>query len=527
LYLRRIHGQEFVEMNRAEKFERLTSTRGVRQDLGRRSARAAVLTGTVGFADFAIRIGSTAVLARLILPEHFGLVMMASAVIAVADQLRDLGLSSATVQRLEVTDAEVSNLFWINVGCGALITGGIAAVSPLIARYYHDPRLVAVACILGSTIFFGGLTVQHQALLTRQLKLGQTATVRLLSSLISTLIAIAMAWLDYGYWALLWREIIRAVLLVVGMWWCCPWLPGWPAWKTNVRELVNFGANVTGANILATITAGVDRLLLGRSWGAGPVALYRQAFQLVTAPTDQLLSPLYLVTQPTLSMLQTEPARYQRFFLKLLTLVCMITMPLSLFVAVYADAITAIMLGPAWMASAPILCVLSFGTFLRQASYSTSFILITRGDSATYLRLTVLHNIILAVTMFIGVRWGVLGIAGAEVLTTYLLVLPRLYYTLPGSPVSTAAFLAGMARPVVASVAMSYALIALRAFIPDTSITEQLVVGIPTALIVFFNVWLLLPGGKSELMTVFTDVRSALQRKKEPVAPLEEAATAN
>ena len=504
-------------MTKSEKFRLLTCTQGVRQDLAGRSVRAAVFTATAGFADFAIRIGSTAILARLVLPEHFGLIMMVTAVIAVADQLRELGLSSATVQQPEITHAEVTNLFWVNVAVGGVLTLVVAGLSPAIAAYYHDARLGPITCLLATMMLFGGCTVQHQALLTRQLKLGRTASVRLVSSLLSTLLAIALAWFDYGYWALLWREVARAARLAAGMWWCFPWVPGWPSRKTDIRGLLRFGANLTGANILASISAGVDRFLLGRVWGAGPVAMYRQSYQLVTAPTDQLLSPLYQVSQPSLSMLQADDARYRRFYLKLLSLVGLLTMPLSLFVAVYADAITAVVLGPKWLAAAPILCLLSFGTFIKQAVGSSAFLLITRGRSGTYLGLTVLQNATMVGCMLIGVHWGVYGIALAEVATTYLLIAPRLHYCLQDSPVSLSAFFAALARPVFASIGMAYALLAFRAFTPAQVPAGDLALGVVLAAVLFGGASLLLPGGRAELRSVLSDLRTALPRK--PLAP--------
>ena len=100
---------------------------------------------------------------------------------------------------------------------------------------------------------------------------------------------IALAWAGFGYWALVWREVIRSALLTAGMWLCFPWVPGWPCRKTSVREMLGFGAHLSAANIVATISSSIDRLLIGRFWGAGPVALYRQAYQLLVVPMDQLL----------------------------------------------------------------------------------------------------------------------------------------------------------------------------------------------------------------------------------------------
>src|SRR5688572_31918193 len=213
-------------MSPADRFRALTCTANLRANLATRSVRATFFTAASGFADFAVRLGSTAILARLITPDHFGLVMMASAVIAVADQLRELGLSSATVQQPNLTHEQVSNLFWINLGVGAVLALTLCAASPAIAAYYHDPRLIPIACLLASTLLAGGLTVQHQALLTRQLKLGHTAAVRLASSVLSTVLCVALAYWDFGYWSLLWREVARAAFLAAGMWLCFPWIPG-------------------------------------------------------------------------------------------------------------------------------------------------------------------------------------------------------------------------------------------------------------------------------------------------------------
>lgn len=513
-------------MTSAEKFRALTCTQTLRANLGARSVRAAAFTAAAGFGDFAIRIGSTAILARLILPEHFGLIMMTGAVIAVADQLRELGLSSATVQQPEITHAQVTNLFWINAAAGTALAGLVALGAPWIAAFYDEPRLGPVTVALASTLLLGGLGVQHQALLTRQLKLGRAASVRLASSVLSTALAIALAWWGFGYWALLWREIARAALLAIGMWWSFPWVPGLPAWDTDVRPLLRYGGHLTGGNLFASITAGIDRFLLGRIWGADAVGVYRQSFQLVAAPTDQLLSPLYQVSQPSLSLLQNDPPRFRQFYLKLLALVCALTMPFSLFVAVYADIITGWMLGPAWMAAAPIMCILSFSTFAKQAVGSTAFVLITRGRSKAYLGLTVLHNVVLVVAMCVGVRWGGPGIALAEVATTYMLIAPRLHYGLRGSPIAIGTFLAALLRPVLASLVMGYALLAWREGNAESSSAAALGIGAVLAAFVFWGTWLLLPGGKAELRAIGAHVRTALLRKTAPTSPPEAAVQA-
>jgi O-antigen/teichoic acid export membrane protein len=514
-------------MNPSEKFRRLVCTDAIRRDLRSKSVRAAGFTWVAGIADFVLRIGSTAVLARLILPQQFGLVMMVTAVTAVADQFRDLGLSTATVQRKEITHQQVTNLFWINVLAGIAIASMIAAVSPLVSAYYKEPRLTLITCILATNFVWGGLVVQHEALLARTLKLGHIATVRVLSSIISTVVAVVLAWKGFGYWALVWKEVVRWALLTAGMWICLPWLPGLPYRNAKVTDLIHFGAHLSAANILVSITAGADRFLLGKFWGAGAVALYRQAYQLLVVPMDQLLGPVFQVTQPGLSLLQTEDAKYRHFYQKVLTLVCIATMPVSLFVAVTAADITSVLLGPKWLECTDVLVILSLATFIKEPVAWSAHILITRGHSRRYLQLTVLQNVALIVFMLIGIRWGIRGVAAANLMATYLLAVPTTYLSLQGSPVTLRIFSATIARPAAASMIMALLVVLLHHSLPSIGAPAFLLLATVIAGGSFVSTWILLPGGKAELTGLVADVREAVQRKAAIAKSVEPVAVAS
>lgn len=513
-------------MNTAEKFDRLVCTGAIRRDLRSRSVRAAGFTWAAGIADFVLRIGSTVILARLLLPRQFGLVMMVTAVTAVADQFRDLGLSTVTVQRKHISHQEVTNLFWINVFAGVGIALIVAAFAPFVSAYYKEPRLTVITCILATNFVWGGLVVQHEALLARTLKLGRIAAVRVLSSVVSVIVAVLLAWKGFGYWALVWKEVVRWGLLTVGMWICLPWIPGLPCRNVSVWGMVRFGAHLNGANILVSITAGADRFLLGKFWGAGAVALYRQAYQLLVLPMDQVLGPVFQVTQPGLSMLQTEDSKYRHFYQKVLTVVCIATMPVSLFVAVTASEITSVLLGPKWLECAGVLVILSLGTFIKEPVRWSAHILITRGNSRRYLQLTMLQNVTLIVLMLIGVRWGITGVAVADLTATYLLAVPTLYLSLKGSPVTVRMFIATVARPAAASVAMSVILILLHRSVPPTSALAFLVLAGAIGAGSFVSIWMLLPGGKAELAGLVADVRAAVGRKAAVATPAEPVAVA-
>jgi PST family polysaccharide transporter len=255
--------------------------------------------------------------------------------------------------------------------------------------------------------------------------------------------------------------------------------------------------------------------------------MYRQAYQLLVMPMEQLVSPVYQVTQPGLSMIQTDGPRFRRFYQKVLSLVGLATMPLSVFVAIYSTEITRVLLGRRWIDAGPILTILSFGTFIKQPVSSAAFILITRGLSKTYFTLTVVQNIVFVSLMVLGVHWGARGVAAADVATTYLLIGPYLYFCLKGSPVSVGAFFSALSRPAVASFVMAAALLLLRLAQPNLSLTGSLALGCSLAAVVFPAAWMLMPGGNREFLALVSDVRSALQKKAVGVGPSEAAVMAN
>ena len=226
-------------------------------------------------------------------------------------------------------------------------------------------------------------------------------------------------------------------------------------------------------------------------------------------------------------MLQTEDSKYRQFYQKVLTVVCIATMPVSLFVAVTATDITSVLLGPKWLDCTAVLVILSLGTFIREPVRWNAHVLITRGNSEGYLQLTMLQNIILIVFMLIGVRWGIRGLAAADVVATYLLAVPTTYLSLKGSPVTMRIFGTTAARPAVASVVMALMVILLQHSLRPANAFAFLLLASAIAVGSFVGVWMLLPGGKTELTGLVGDVHAALQRRAMIAKPVEPVAVAS
>src|SRR5260370_28377407 len=171
------------------------------------------------------------VLARLLDPKDFGLVGMVAAFTGVLNLFRDFGLSTATVQRVDVTDEQVSTLFWINVLVGVALGILLVAMAPVVVTFYHEPRLLWVTIILATSFVFNGFGVQHTALLERQMRFTALATIDIIALVISTFLGIGMALAGAGYWALVAAALSLPLVSTFCLWQGPGWIPGRPRFQ--------------------------------------------------------------------------------------------------------------------------------------------------------------------------------------------------------------------------------------------------------------------------------------------------------
>ena len=250
---------------------------------------------------FTLRVGSLMVMARLLDPKDFGLVGMVAAITGVLNLFRDFGLSSATVQRLNVTDEQISTLFWINILVGVSLALLLMSLAPVVVSFYHEPHLLWVTIILATSFIFNGAGVQHTALLERQLRFTTLAAIDVISLSVSTFIGITMAMRGFGYWGLVAATVSIPVVGTLCAWQRTGWIPGRPRRGVGLRSMMRFGGGLTLVNLIVYVAYNLEKVLLGRFWGASAVGIYGRGYQLVNIPTDNLNSAVSAVAFSGLS----------------------------------------------------------------------------------------------------------------------------------------------------------------------------------------------------------------------------------
>lgn len=464
--------------------------------------------------DSLFRTASIAILARILIPEYFGLISMVTAITVITEQFKDFGLSQATVQQKTITQEQISNLFWINATIGFVLMVLVSLASSLIARFYNEQRLIYITIALSSGFLSSGLAVQHQALLQRQMKLATIGVIQLGSTVISTVIAIILALKGYGYWALVWREISRSFFIALGTWTCCPWTPNFPKKNIKIGHMLSFGRHIAGFNVIVFLSASLDQILIGKLYGPGQLGLYRQAYYLIFFPVMQLATPISRVTEPALSFLQDDPDRYRKFYKKMLTTLSFGVMPLALFVAVYSHNIVLVVLGEKWIEASDIFRIFAISAFIRPASDTTLSLLITCGKTKRFFNLGLVTSLILVLSFSIGVKWGALGVAYGYVIGTYVLTVLRLCYSFKDTPVNVKTFFTAIEKPLKGSFAMAAVLLVFNKCVFITNNLLLLSIALPIAGATYLLTWMLTSSGKETLGEMVNDFTTPLHLDK-------------
>lgn len=369
---------------------------------------AAVVAGQV--IKLGLLLVNLVVLGRLLSPADFGLLAMVMAVVGVGELFRDFGLSSAAVQAKSVTPAQKSNLFWINSLLGLGLAGACCATATLIASLYGDPRLVNVIIAISVTFLLNGIQTQFQVELTRNHRFFTLAATDVASQVTGLAVAVVLALSGAGYWALVGLQIAIATTLCVLRVVSARWVPGLPSRRSEIKPFLEYGWHLGWAQIVGYISYNIDSVILGARSGAAALGLYNRAFQIITLPVVQLLGPLSNVVLPLLSRVESKEV-----FVRAITRIQLI---LSYTSALFFGLLVAaaypfvrVLLGPAWVQSAPILQILSVGALFQVMTYTGYWVFLARALTRSLLRYNLVTKSFVILCVIVGSSWGPLGVA--------------------------------------------------------------------------------------------------------------------
>ncbi len=475
--------------------------------LKEKSVRGAALTLSSQGLALLIQVASAAVLGRLLTPADFGLVAMVTAITALAGIFVDLGLSAAVIQQRVVSAQQSSNLFWLNLVLGFAVTAVVAAAAPAIGWFYGRPELTPIALALSTSFLISSLSAQQMARLTRDLRFGVIAAVRVSALLAGFVAGVWAAYTGLRHWALVLAALTTAAWTSVFVWLASGWLPGWPRRGAGTRQMIRFGSWVAGFNLVNYFSRNLDNVLIGRVWGATELGFYSRAYSLLMLPVSNLRGPLAKVAFPAMSRLQHEPARYRNYFLKYCSSLAFLSMPAVGLLFVSSEELITLVLGPQWREAGRLFAILAAGALIQPVCGVRGVLLMSQGAGRRFFVWGLANAVVTVVAFAAGLPWGASGVALAYTISTYLVLHPSLVYATRGTPVSAKDFYVAVTKPFAATAGAALVALLVQPHLPPLAGIIHIGVNTGLFLALFLAAFAVLPAGRAELKAQFALLR--------------------
>jgi PST family polysaccharide transporter len=406
----------------------LLTTASLQQGMRKRVLVGAGFSVFAQTANYAIQTIGTIIMARLLLPEDFGLVTMVVTFSLLIQNFGLNGFTEAVVQTEDLTQGQMSKLFWVNLLIMSTLTVLFMAASPLIVWFYHEPQLQRISIALAFTILAGGLSTCHLALLNRNMRFKISSLIQVAAALVSTGVGLAMDLGGLGYWSLVWRRLTLPLVTALLAWVFCRWLPSRPARGGDIRRLLTFGIKTYGNYLLTYIRNNLDRILIGKAFGKGPLGHYDRANQLSSLLPNQLTIGLAGVGVAALSRLRNEPQRYLSYFEKSLAILSFVGFPGSILLTLVGKDLIIFLLGKNWSTAGDIFVALGPAIGVFVIYHTSTWLHISLGRPDRLLKWSVGVLLASALAYTVGLRFGPLGVAVAYSTLFYILLIPALLY---------------------------------------------------------------------------------------------------
>ncbi|HEY6119625.1 MAG TPA: lipopolysaccharide biosynthesis protein [Pyrinomonadaceae bacterium] len=403
----------------------------------------------------------TAILARQLLPEDFGLIALTLLAVNFISYFQDMGLGSALVQRETIDDDHLSTTFWLNLSCGLLLALVGVALSPLIAAAFREPRLTILLVTMMATMPINGCGWTSSAILQRRLRFKEIAIIDWVTTLVSGLLAVILALSGAGVWSLIGQNIAASVISSGGRLVAAKWLPRARFNFRKARQLASFSIGALGYAVVNHGMRNVDNAIVGAFLGVTALGYYSLAYNLVLMPGMTVCGLIGKVMFPALSSLQNDLPRFRRAYLRMVRSVAFITFPLILGLGATANPLVPAIYGPRWLPVVPIIEILILvGVFEAIAVWGIAAWAL--GQTRMSMQLACISLISMTAAFLIGVRWGLVGVAWAYVaISPLVFILPHIW-TNHLMHLRFSLLLKALTPPFVASLLMTIIVLGLR-----------------------------------------------------------------
>ncbi|WP_391203020.1 lipopolysaccharide biosynthesis protein [Psychrobacillus sp. L4] len=383
------------------------------------------------FANSGIQFIIQIILARLLLPEHFGVIGMVLVLNAISTSLVDCGFSQALIRDQDTSQADYSTIFHFNLIISILIYFVLYVSAPFVSRFFSTPQLIEIIRVLSITLIITSLAIIQRVKLTKMLDFKTLAKVKFIAVFTSGSISILMAFLGFGVWSLVANMIVLQFIQTILLWCFNRWIPSLTFNMKSFKKFFRFGYKLLISGIIDSIYNNLYYLVIGKLYTATQLGYYSNAERLRDMSSLPIVATLQRVTYPVLSRTQDDEERLKSVFKNMIKITSFINFPLMIGIAVIATPLFQVLFGEKWLPSVHYFQLLCIAGMMYPIHSLNLNVLQVKGRSDLFLLLEVIKKVIitLLVALSLLLKLGIIGLIWTGVISSFISLFINTYYS--------------------------------------------------------------------------------------------------
>lgn len=435
-------------------------------------------------ATLVLHLVFTVLLARMLTPEVFGLFGMVMVVVGFCDIFNDFGLSSHLIRVQELDKGLASTLFYINLIVGLLLSVGFFFLAEHLSFFFEEPSLIPPARMVAPVFLITAIASIPHGLLQRHMDFKGLFYIQFVSVLIGGLTAIVMAYLNYGVLSLvaqyLMITLVSTVLIIV----IAKWKPDTVFVLSKTGDTLRYARGLFADNFLSYVAKKLDYLLIGKYLGKYELGIYTRGYALMHAPVQNIAGAIAKVLFPSMAGIQDDIDRIRSIYLKIIQYTVWLVFPLVVGLVVVAEPLIIVVLGEDWRDVIPVVRVLAVVGAVQAITKINTSIFMALGKTRLMFKVGLFSKLIVIAGIIIGLKWGLMGVAGAYLIASLLAFIPELFHTCRLMILPFAKWFSNVAAIMVYTIVMLISIVIAHHYLKPFSYSVQLLI-IPFGMLIY------------------------------------------
>lgn len=381
------------------------------------------------FSAQGIQFVYSILIARLLVPEDYGIIAMLGVFLGVSQTFIDSGFAAALIRKVDRTETDFATVFYFNIVVALIFYLALYFTAPAIAIFYNTPLLVPVTRIVALNFVIGAFSGIHNAKLSIAIDFKSRAKISILSAILTGSVGLWMAFSGYGVWTLVVQTVFASVIRTIMLWWIVRWHPQLIfSWK-SFKELFSFGSKLLASGLLDTVYNNIYPLVIGKIFTPSTLGVYAKAKSLADFPSSNITGVLQNVTFPVLSTIQQDEDKLADAYKRFLRISAFVIFPLMLGLSAVADPFIRIVLTDKWENSIYLLQIICFALMWYPIHAINLNILQVKGRSDYFLKLEIVKKVQGIIILCLTVPMGVVAMCYGQVVSALISLMWNTYYT--------------------------------------------------------------------------------------------------